>query len=111
MSLEIISDTVFPYLKIGEFNIKIRYDLDTEVYTQYSILDFNIITDSYISIINERDISRNDLIDKINSNFYSERISNETLVKNLENNSESLIDFIENLDSYALTYTPRKKND
>jgi len=111
MSLEIISDTVFPYLKIGEFNIKIRYDLDTEVYTQYSILDFNIITDSYISIINERDISRNDLIDKINSNFYSERISNETLVKNLENNSESLIDFIENLDSYALNYTPRKKND
>ena len=111
MSLEIISDTVFPYLKIGEFNIKIRYDLDTEVYTQYSILDFNIITDSYISIINERDISRNDLIDKINSKFYSERISNETLVKNLENNSESLIDFIENLDSYALTYTPRKKND
>ncbi|MEK9789051.1 MAG: hypothetical protein VW380_01075 [Candidatus Woesearchaeota archaeon] len=111
MSLEIISDTVFPYLKMGDFNIKVKYDIDRDAYTQHSLLDFNITTDCYICIINERDISRNDLIDKINSNFYSEIISNKTLVKDLENNSQSLIDFIENLDRYALNYNPRKKND
>ncbi len=111
MSLEIISDTVFPYLKIGEFNIQVRYDIDRDAYTQHSLLDFKIITDSSISIINERDISRNDLIDKIKSNFYSGIISNQTLVNGLENNSESLIDFIENLDRHALTYSPREKND
>ena len=110
MSLEIIADNAFPYFKMGDFHLKILYDLDKSY--DSSLLDFAITTnDSKICVINEQDISKYELINKLNSKKYISAITNATLVRDIETNSAKLISYIEDYESIQQQYTVGKKND
>lgn len=104
MSLEIIADNAFPYFKLGDFYLKVLYDLDKSY--DSSLLDFVITTnDSKICVINERDISKYELINKLNSKKYISAITNATLVRDIETNSAKLISYIEDYESIQQQYT------
>ena len=104
MSLEIIADNAFPYFKLGDFYLKVLYDLDKSY--DSSLLDFVITTnDSRICVINERDISKYELINKLNSKKYISAITNATLVRDIETNSAKLISYIEDYESIQQQYT------
>ncbi|MAG48175.1 hypothetical protein CMO86_00340 [Candidatus Woesearchaeota archaeon] len=110
MSLEIIADNAFPYFKLGDFYLKVLYDLDKSY--DSSLLDFAITTnDSKICVINERDISKYELINKLNSKKYISAITNATLVRDIETNSAKLISYIEDYESIQQQYTVGRSDD
>ena len=110
MSLEIIADNAFPYFKLGDFYLKVLYDLDKSY--DSSLLDFAITTnDSKICVINERDISKYELINKLNSKKYISAITNATLVRDIETNSAKLISYIEDYESIQQQYTAGRSYD
>lgn len=110
MSLEIIADNAFPYFKLGDFYLKVLYDLDKSY--DSSLLDFVITTnDSKICVINERDISKYELINKLNSKKYISAITNATLVRDIETNSAKLISYIEDYESIQQQYTVGRSYD
>ena len=110
MSLEIIADNAFPYFKLGDFYLKVLYDLDKSY--DGSLLDFVITTnDSKICVINERDISKYELINKLNSKKYISAITNATLVRDIETNSAKLISYIEDYESIQQQYTVGGSDD
>ena len=96
MSYKIGSGGIFPYIKIGDYQIHIKTNIDLELDKE---MDIHIVSGNICSFTRQN-ILQKDLIDLIQNGEIYGQLANAELATIIEKNQNKLLHFIENHDDY-----------